>query len=271
MNGFLLFLGLVFLTAAFFSCAHPLLRRMGVLCAGVATFAAGYLPTGSIWAGAACVSALLLLPWVEILLRVRKLRLPLNKKLRRSAPPSREMFPELEELSSEIEAAGFEHAADVGWDMEGYRQFLRLFVNPARCEEAVITHIEQNQLGFHFASLTSRGREGEVFTTWNCPVSSSLKTTPGLHLNQVAAERPFGAMASAHAEFLRRSGKGPDSLARTDAEAVRAAVERDMELQMRHNLSEGLLTPAGEGHGRYSWRGMIYLWLQSLRDIFRLS
>lgn len=271
MNGLLLFLGLAVLSAAFLSCAHPHLRRTGVLCVGLAVFAGGYFLTGSIWAGAACVSALLLLPWVEIILRVRKLRLPLHKKLRSSAPPSREMFPELEEMSSEIEASGFEHVADLGWDMEGYRQFLRLFVNPERCEEAVITHIEQNQLGFHFASLTSRGREGAVFTTWNCPVSAGLKSAPGVRLNQVAPEQPFEELVSAHADFLCRCERGTDSLPIADAEAVRAAVERDMELQMRHNLSEGLLRPAGEGHGRYSWRGMIYLWLQCLRDIFRLS
>jgi hypothetical protein len=56
-----------------------------------------------------------------------------------------------------------------------------------------------------------------------------------------------------------------------DPETVRAAVERDMETQMQHNLREGLLRPADEGHGRYSWRGMLYLWCQFLRDIFRFS
>lgn len=269
MNGLLLFLGLVVLTAAFFHCDHPLLRRMGVLSVGVTTFAAGYLATGNAWVGAASAAAWLFLPWVEIFLRVRKLRLPLHKQLRQSPPPPREMFPDLEDISGEIEAAGFEHVADLEWGMEGYRQFLRLFVNPARREEAAITHVEQNQLGFHFTAISSRGSDGTVFTTWDCPVSSGLKTAPGVHLNRSAPGQTFEAMADAHADFLRRCGRGPESLVSGDGEAVRSAVERDMELQMRHNLDAGLLMPSGDGHGRYSWRGMFYLWLQVLRDLFR--
>ena len=52
---------------------------------------------------------------------------------------------------------------------------------------------------------------------------------------------------------------------------MRAAVERDMESQMQHNIREGLLEPADDDHGRYSWRGMLYLWFQFLRDIFRFT
>jgi len=267
----LLFVGLVFLTAAFFSFSHPVLRRLGVLSIGLTSFAAGYLLTRNLWIGAACAAAWLLLPWIEILLRVRKLRLPLRKQLRQSAPPSREMFPELNGLSDDIESSGFEHVADLGWEMEGYRQFLRLFANAAKREEAAITYVEQNQLGFHFASVTSRGADGAVFTTWNCPVSSSLKTPPTVHLHRVAADAGFAALVAGHELFLQEKGLGEDALQVIDPETVRSAVERDMETQMQHNLREGLLQPADEGHGRYSWRGMLYLWFQFLRDIFRLS
>lgn len=106
MNELLLFLGLVVLTAAFFHYGHPVLRRLGVFSLGVTTFAAGYLLSHNIWVALACVSVWLLLPWLEIILRVRKLRLPLRKELRQATPPSREMFPQLEELSNDIEASG---------------------------------------------------------------------------------------------------------------------------------------------------------------------
>jgi hypothetical protein len=271
LNDLLLLAGLVVLTAAFFSFGHPLLRRLGVLCVGLTTFAAGYLLTRNVWVGLAFASGWLVLPWIEILLRVRKLRLPLRKELHQTAPPSREMFPALNELSDEIESAGFEHAADLGWDMEGYRQFLRLFAHPEKREEAAITYVEQNQLGFHFASVTSRGADGAVFTTWNCPVSSSLKTPPTVHLHRVASDADFAALVTGHGEFLRGRGLGAAALQPVDPETVRAAVERDMETQMQHNLREGLLRPADDGHGRYSWRGMLYLWCQFLRDIFRFS
>lgn len=271
MNEWMLFAGLVVLTAAFFQFPHPFLRRLGVLTVGATTFAAGYLLTRNIWIGLAMASGWLLLPWVEILLRVRKLRLPLRKELRQSTPPSREIFPDFGHLSDEIEAAGFEHVADLGWDMDGYRQFLRLFAHPKKREEASITCIEQNQLGFHFASVTSRGTDGAVFTTWNCPIPSSLKIPPAVHLHRVAAEAPFAALIEGHEAFLRGHGRKEDGLQPVDPDTVRASVERDMEAQMQHNIREGLLTPADEGHGRYSWRGMLFLWWQVVRDIFRFS
>jgi len=271
MNELMLFVGLVVLTAACLSYAHPILRRLGIFSLGVTSFAAGYLPTRNVWIGLAAASVLVLLPWLEILLRVRKLRLPLRKELHQTAPPSREMFPALNELSDEIESAGFEHVADLGWDMEGYRQFLRLFAHPEKREEASITYVEQNQLGFHFASVTSRGADGAVFTTWNCPVSSSLKTPPTVHLHRVGADADFLALVTGHEEFLRERGLERAALQPVDPDTVRAAVECDMETQMQHNLREGLLQPADEGHGRYSWRGMLYLWCQFLRDIFRFS
>jgi len=271
MNELMLFVGLVVLTAAFFSFPRPVFRRMGILSLGVTTFAAGYLATGNLWVGAACVSAVLLLPWVEILLRVRKLRLPLRKQLRQSTPPSREMFPSLGDLSDDVEAAGFEHVADLGWEMEGYRQFLRLFANSQKREEAAITYVEQNQLGFHFNSVTSRGADGAVFTTWNCPVSSSLKTPPTVHLHRVAADASFAALVEGHENFLAERGLEERLLQAVGPDSVRAAVERDMETQMQHNIREGLLEPADEGHGRYSWRGMLYLWWQFVRDVFRFT
>lgn len=271
MNGWMLFIGLLVLAMACLSYGNLWLRRAGIVCIGLVTFAAGYLPTGNVWVGAGCASAWLLLPWVEILLRVRNLRLPLRKELRQAPPPPREAFPELEDLSDDVEAAGFEHVADLGWEMDGYRQFFRLFAHEGRREEAAITYVEQNQLGFHFMSITSRSSDGGVFTTWNCPVSSSLKTPPSVRLHRASGESEFAGVRSEHEGFLNRSGLTPEGLSPIDPEEVRASVERDMEAQMQHNIREGLLRPADQGHGRYSWRGMLYLWLQCLRDIFRFT
>ncbi len=268
MSGALLFVGLVVLAVAFLSYERALLRRLGLLCVGLATFAAGYLLTGSVVAGLACASGWLLLPWLEILLRVRRLRLPLRRFLSQKAPPGRDAFPELAELSDEIEAAGFEHVADLGWETEGYRQFLRLFASPERRAEAAIAHVEHDGLGFHFTRITSRAAGGEIYMTWNCPVSQSLKIPPSVRLHRASAGR-FGAMVDEHAQFLGRSGCAVDGVLAVDPDNVRASVEGDMEAQMRHNLTEGVLEAADDSHGRYSWRGMLFLWVQALRDIFR--
>jgi len=83
--------------------------------------------------------------------------------------------------------------------------------------------------------------------------------------------RPFAALLAGHETFLAQRGLQPDALRAVEPDAVRLSVERDMESQMQHNLREGLLEPEGEEHGRYSWRGMLFLWWQVLRDILRFS
>lgn len=270
MSDVLIFIGLVVLCAAFMSFPHSWMQRLGLLSVVVTTFAAGYLPTGSMWIGGAVVSLWVLVPWLEIFFRVRKFRLPLHKKLQPFPPPSREMFPALESLSDDIEASGFEHVADSGWEMDGYRQFLRLYARPSSTEEAAITCIEQNRVGFDFCSITSRSKEGEVYTTWNCPISQSLQKLPTVHLHRVRVEATFGEMLKAHEIFLQQEGMDHSRLSHVDPDLVRSAVERDMNDQMQHNLRIGLLR-AEDNHGRYSWRGMLYLWGKVIRDILRVT
>ena len=74
----------------------------------------------------------LFLPWLEILTRIRTLRLPKEKRLRPKSPPSTSLFPALDEISREIENEGFAHVNDAGWDWEDYRQFFRLFYKDRR-------------------------------------------------------------------------------------------------------------------------------------------
>lgn len=271
MSELLVFIGLVVLCAAFLSFPHPWMQRLGMLTVVVTTFAAGYLPTGSVWGGGAVVSLWVLMPWLEIFFRVRKFRLPLHKKLMPTPPPSREMFPELESFSDEIEASGFEHVADSGWEMDGYRQFLRLYARPSSAEEAAITCIEQHQTSFDFCSITSRSKNGGVYTTWNCPISQSLQKLPAVHLHRVRVEASFGEMLKAHEDFLQREGVESSGLVPVDPDLVRNMVEQDMNKQVEHNLRIGFLRADEDNHGRYSWRGMLYLWSKVLRDILRVT
>ncbi len=41
--------------------------------------------------------------------------------------------------------------------------------------------------------------------------------------------------------------------------------------QVDHNLDRGLIKLSGNGTFRYSWRGLCYLWMQSVKDMVRLS
>ena len=80
-------------------------------------------PPGYWWVGAFCASSWLLLPWLEILTRIRRLTLPTEKKLRHKHPPNQDAFPALEGLTDEIEHLGFKQQDDTGWDWQGRRPY----------------------------------------------------------------------------------------------------------------------------------------------------
>src|SRR5690242_6412297 len=127
LSNLLLILGVAVLSYALRNFYHPALRKLGAFGVLVTSFLAGWKLTGYWPIGAFCAASWLLLPWLEILTRVRRLTLPLEKNLRQKAPPNSEVFPALGEITEEIEGEKFEHISDAGWDWEDYAQFFRLF------------------------------------------------------------------------------------------------------------------------------------------------
>src|SRR4051812_38024839 len=118
LSSIFLILGVVVLALAFRCYAHAITQRLSILCVLLASFLIGYLPSGSWLVGSLVASGWLLLPWVEILARIRPLRLPIDRTLHHRLPPSRELFPNLHELTIEIEEQQFELVDDVGCDWE---------------------------------------------------------------------------------------------------------------------------------------------------------
>ncbi len=267
----MLILGVVALGLALRTCGHLLLQKLGALCIIAASFLAGYLLTHSIAVGAVCAGSWLLLPWLEILTRIRKLRLPAEKNLRHRAPPSSEMFPALSELTDEVEQEGFEYVEDAGWDWEDYQQFFRLFYNGKDRAQAALCLIEQDEIAFYYVSISSRGKDGRIWTTWNYPFSYSLKLVPQLKVNRARADDTILQMAESHHGFLRRHGVATDTLEELDAEAIQRDIQQDMRAQITHNIASGVLKRMPEGKVSYSWRGLFFLWCQFLRDLVRLS
>src|SRR5437764_12956608 len=102
-------------------------QKAGALGILAATFLAVYFITGSWMWGSVAAVGWLFLPWLEILTRIRALRLPKEKQLRPKSPPSADTFPTLSEITREIEDEGFVYSDDAGWEWEDYRQFFRLF------------------------------------------------------------------------------------------------------------------------------------------------
>ncbi len=246
-------------------------RRLGTLGILSASFLCGWRLTNSWPVGVFCVASWLFLPWIEILTRTRKLSLPIDQHLRRRAAPDEDSFPPLEELTAEIELASFEHVEDCGWEWGGTDQFFRLFHRPDERTHGAICLIEHSSTAFYYISLSSRAKDGRVWTTWNNPFSPHLRLAPHWQINQVQGHLGFETLHALHREFLQLHGVDHEALLDIDPDQLTDLIQGDCRSQIQHNLDGGLLSRTTEGEVRYSWRGMFYLWIQCLRDILRLS
>jgi hypothetical protein len=251
---------------------HPILHRLGTfgLLFGI-SFLVGWLLLDSFWTGVALSATWLLIPWLEILTRARRLRLPYDRKLSHRTAPDGETFPTLRELSAEVESADFERVDDLGWDHEEHHQFYRVFYQPKSGTEASICMVEQDGMAFFYLAITSRARNGSMYLTWNYPFSYGLRLDPSLKLNRAGPGATFDEMLADHRLFLDREHVPVDGILEQTPESLPAQMEDDMRRQIAHNLHNGVLKRDGKNLIRYSARGLLFLWLQFLRDLVRLS
>src|SRR6185437_3587565 len=105
--GLFLTLGVAVLSVALRSYQTAFAQKAGAVGILASTFLAVYFVSGNWMAGLAAALAWFFLPWLEILTRIRALRLPKEKALRPKSPPSPEIFPTLDEISAEIHNEGF--------------------------------------------------------------------------------------------------------------------------------------------------------------------
>lgn len=251
---------------------HPLLHRLGTfgLLFGV-SFLVGWLLLDSIWMGVFLAGTWLLLPWIEILTRARRLRLPSDCSLHHRSAPDGETFPSLRELTRDIESADFEQVDDLGWDHDDQRQFFRIFYQSQSGTEAVICLVEQGGIAFFYLGITSRAKDGSTYLTWNYPFSYGLRLQPALHLNRASGETDFQRMLADHRLFLDRQCVGVDAILPQTPESLGTRMEADMRMQIDHNVRCGVLKRDRANTLRYSARGLLFLWFQFLRDLVRFS
>ncbi len=271
VSNLLLIAGVAVLSFALRSFYHPALRKLGALGVLATSFVAGWKLTGVWGIGVFCAASWLLLPWLEILTRVRRLTLPLEKNLRQKTPPNSETFPALDEITEEIEGEHFEHVEDAGWDWEDYAQFFRLFYKPLERTQAAICLIDQRDVAFFYLSVSSRAKDGTIWTTWNYPFSYSLKLAPQWRVNRLNGDQTFLQIYESHRDFLHQNRVRLENLEELDADIIQSEIQKDLRAQIAHNISAGVLTKNAAGEIRYSWRGMVFIWFQFLRDIVRLS
>ncbi|MCB1230681.1 MAG: hypothetical protein KDN19_10465 [Verrucomicrobiae bacterium] len=273
MTQLLIVLGVIVLAMALRSFGHPVVRKAGAVAILVATYLAGWFATASHVAGVAAVLMWFLLPWIELLTRIRKLRLPMRKSLHHQSPPNARRFPNLGDFTDEIEKEGFEYAEDAGWEWDELKQFFRIFYSEEAKTQAAICLNEQQGMAFVFVSLTSRAEDGRIFRTWNFPFSYTLKMAPEIQVNRVPNAESFAALLKHHREFIERSGVAFENLIDENPEALPELMETETHQQIRHNLDRGLIEECDQepDRVRYSWRGLFYLYGQLVKDMVKLS
>ena len=267
----LLIFGVAALSLGLRTFSSVVLQKLGALGILATSFLTGWLLTGLWPVGVFCASTWLLLPWLEILTRIRRLKLPLEKNLRHKNPPNSELFPALDELTDEVEGEGFARIDDAGWDWDDYQQFFRLLYKESERTQAAICLIDQNDLAFYYISISSRAKNGKIWLTWNYPFGYSLKLVPDWRVNRLRGDQTFLQLYESHRDFLRRNGVIVPDLEQLDPDTIQVEIQRDLRAQIAHNLAVGVLKKDAAGAVRYSWRGLLFIWLQFLRDLVRLS
>jgi len=272
MNSFLLVLGVLLFAIGCRTFQHPFIRKTGALGIVAATFLAGYFLGGENFVvGIAAAMLWFFLPWVDILTRIRNMRLPLDKPLRHRHPPSRDAFPHLAGFTEEVEEEGFVQINDTGWDWDDMSQFVRVFYHEESKAQAGIYYNEQRHIAFTYIGISTRTKDGQVYTSWNFPFANTMRIAPQIHLNRIVDVATFAELIDAHEFYLIRQRIRAEDIQAIDPDEIRPLMEKELRLQIDHNLDQGLLRLSGNGTFRYSWRGLVFLWYQFLKDMVKLS
>src|SRR5262245_56761951 len=105
--GLFLTLGVAVLSLGLRTFHNSYAQKAGALGILASTFLIFYFATDNWMWGSVAALAWLFLPGLEMLTRIRALRLPKEKQLRPKSPPSSDTFPALSEITREIEDEGF--------------------------------------------------------------------------------------------------------------------------------------------------------------------
>ena len=98
-----------------------------------------------------------------------------------------------------------------------------------------------------------------------------MKLTPDCVVNCVRGIGSFDELIEVHRKFLDSKGIIKSNLQGTDPDELGKLTEKEMRNQVDHNLDRGLLKLSGNGTFCYSWKGLFFLWYQSIKDMIRLS
>lgn len=271
MREFLIVTATLIVGLALRSCRTLLLRKLGALGFLVASALSFYFIFGSICAGISGGLLWFLIPWFDLLTRVRKIKHPLNNRLRFHKLPSEEYFPNAARLIDEIEEADFEHVADSGWNWGGMQQHYRIFWHPEAKAIASVCLCEHENIAFAYITISSRTDNGQSIHTTNYPFSPPLKHPPFSIWEHLPCEKNrFPMVFHDHERHLDQLKVTESDLLIPNPDEIIHQIEEEMRNQIDHNVERGLIEFTGDGHFRYSKRGLFFLWKQAVKDMIRL-
>ena len=79
--------------------------------------------------------------------------MPVERELEHKSPPGRDLFPNLDDLTEEIEQVGFELVTSPRMIWYAQRQFLRLFHRSSDQTQVAVCLIDQGSIAFYYISL----------------------------------------------------------------------------------------------------------------------
>lgn len=253
------------------SCRTVMLRKLGALILLIASGLCFYFLFESVHAGIAAMAAWFFLPWIELLTRIRKLRIPVENKLKQRSSGNLDVFPNAEKYVDTLEHAGFEHISNCGWNLGGMDQLYQLYWNAETKSVASLCLCEQSNVTFSYVTITSRDITNGVWRTTNFPFSPTLKSTPTVHWNQISCVNEcVNKLIKQHGHFLTKQGFMDEDLSIPDPDHLEEELEHELNHQIDHNLQQGIIRLSGEDHFRYTTRGLFFLWRQFIRDMIRL-
>ena len=270
MRETLIVIGLVLFAVGLRSAHTACIRKLGALVFLLASFCLLYFLTGSILWGYTGVLLWFFLPWIELLTRIRRMRLPVNNRLTQKPIPNSKFFPNAPEATAAMEEAGFEHVSDCGWEWDGMHQFFRIFWHPEERAVAAVCLCEQSDVAFSFITITSRDCSGRSWRTTNFPFAPTLRCPPEMVWNHVPCRCGcFHQILRDHRDYLARTRIPVEQLRIPDPEAIEQIIEEEMRKQLDHNLAAGIIRLTDDGHFQYSLRGLFFLWGQFIKDMVR--
>lgn len=256
-----------------FKRTHLKARKIGLLILWLGSGLGVYFLTDTVAWGLVMLLVWILIPLSEIVLVLRKLRLPRKREFQDANPPL-ENFHVLRDVTMEFQELGFQKVDDCDLTPHFHETYYRLFYHQKHPSHGVIGFISQGEIGFSFNAFFSEQEDGKIWLTWDYPLTYGLKTPPSIQIYRVNDAQDISDLWEQHQEFLKINEVPESQLVMTQtASDVRERLLKSLNGQLDYNIQQGILFPEGveTPHLRYSWRGIWFVARQMARDIIRVS